>query len=430
MSEARARPAVVVTLTHLPGQWTQEIKRFAPKLLVWSPKKGTPTEKDLEFLRSFARPDVIVTSYSKLAGWATPLVDVFQPKLVVFDEIQELRTGTASSRGSGAAHLASACAFRMGLSATPIFNYGGEIRRVLDFLDPGALGTSEEFSTEWCGGHGVEKIKDPKALGTYLRDIGLMLRRTGADVADEVPELAQPIRIPHLIDADTAEIEKAKGSAAEFARIVLSSTASPLEKMQASGEIDWRMRQATGIAKAPYVAAFVRMLLASEERVLLFGWHKAVYSLWRDALKEFEPVFFTGDENAAEKESAKRAFVKGSSRVLVMSLRSGAGLDGLQGVCRCAVFGELDWSPGVHDQCLGRIWRPGQADTVRGFYLHANHGSDPVVVEVLGLKKAQAHGIRDPLAATTQEVGDTSERIRRLAEECLRRERGELAEVA
>jgi hypothetical protein len=43
------------------------------------------------------------------------------------------------------------------------------------------------------------------------------------------------------------------------------------------GDFDWKMRQATGIAKAPYVAEFVKLLLESEQKVVLFGWHRDVY---------------------------------------------------------------------------------------------------------------------------------------------------------
>jgi hypothetical protein len=53
-------------------------------------------------------------------------------------------------------------------------------------------------------------------------------------------------------------------------------------------------------------------------------------------------VFFTGRESQAEKHEAKRAFCSGESKVLIMSLRAGAGLDGLQRVASIVVFGELD----------------------------------------------------------------------------------------
>ncbi len=74
----------------------------------------------------------------------------------------------------------------------------------------------------------------------------------------------------------------------------------------------------------------------------------------------------------------------------MMSLRSGAGVDGLQEVCRVGVFGELDWSPMTHKQCLGRLFRDGQTQEVIGYFLHCEDGSDPTVMEVLGIKRGQA----------------------------------------
>jgi hypothetical protein len=73
-----------------------------------------------------------------------------------------------------------------------------------------------------------------------------------------------------------------------------------------------------------------------------------------------------------------------------MSLRSGAGLDGLQKRCSTMVFGELDWSPGVHHQCIGRLDREGQEQPVTAMFLVCDDGSDPPMMEVLGLKAAAA----------------------------------------
>lgn len=426
ISDPRARPAVVVTLTHLPAQWREQIRKFAPSLNVLIPRKGTPQAREIELLSGLIRPDVIVLNYAKLAGWAETLAQVVQPRTVVFDEVQELRTGSGSAKFAAAQHLAQGCAYRMGLSATPIYNYGGEIYSVLEPLAPGELGTRGEFGQEWCAYGAADtkaKIKEPKAFGTFLRERGLLLRRTCSDVRDEVPELADPISIPHVVDSDTSVLAEAQSAAAELARIILSTSTTSAEKFEASGEIDWRLRQATGLAKAPYVAAFVRMLLESDDdaKVLLYGWHHAVYKLWVDSLREYRPALFTGQESTAQKEESKRAFLDGDARVLVMSLRAGAGLDGLQEKCRLVVFGELDWSPGVHEQCIGRVHRPGQKDVVRAFFLHSTEGSDPIMVEVLGLKKAQVRGIRDPDAALVEKLQSSGDHIRKLAEACLAR---------
>jgi hypothetical protein len=64
----------------------------------------------------------------------------------------------------------------MGVTNTPVYNYGDEIHNILDILAPGALGTREEFIREWggaAGNNGKVLVTNPAALGTYLRDQGL-----------------------------------------------------------------------------------------------------------------------------------------------------------------------------------------------------------------------------------------------------------------
>lgn len=423
LTDPRMRPALVVTLTHLPAQWEKEIKRFCPRLTTRIVKKGTPYDVRLKprtrksksanqiDLIEPAFPDVLIINYHKLAGWAESLAPVV--KSVVFDEVQELRIAD-SLKSKAASMIAASCDYRLGMSATPIYNRGGEFFNVISVLRPDVLGTQSEFHTEWCtGSDDKAMIKDTEAFGTYLREAGIMLRRTRKDVQRELPAMT---RTTHHCEADAKALEDAENRAAELARIILSRDTSWNERGEATREIDWRMRQATGIAKAPYVAAFVQMLVESGERVLLYGWHKEVYALWRELMADLKPVFFTGDESIPQKEAAKQAFVNGESKVLVMSLRAGAGLDGLQYACRTVVFGELDWSPGVHEQCEGRVHRDGQPDPVAAYYLVSDAGSDPIVAEIVGLKRGQIEGVRDPGADKTLVQVDSAEGIRRLAE--------------
>lgn len=423
LTDPRTRPALVVTLTHLPRQWRAEIKRFLPGLAVHIVKSGQPYDMTKNGRRKDPPPDVIIINYPKLSGWAAALAG--KVNSVIFDEIQELRI-PKSMKYAGAATITREASFRLGLSATPIYNYGSEIFSVMDMLAPGALGTGKEFREEWCSGDESDRasVKDPRALGTYLREMGLMLRRTRQDVGRELPPIT---RVPHEIECDLDEIDKVAAGASELARIILSQGGRARgEQMQAAEELSWRLRQATGIAKASYVAEFVRLLVESGEQVVLYGWHREVYSIWAEKLKDFDPAFYTGNESPTQKEKAKQEFVEGRAKVLIMSLRSGAGLDGLQGKTRTVVFGELDWSPGVHEQCIGRVHRDGQPEPVCAYFLIADSGSDPVVADVLGVKRAQAEGLRDPGAPLM--AGQTDpDRVRKLAEEFLR-QRGERVE--
>lgn len=429
LSDPRARPALVVCPTHLPRQWEAEIRRFCPGLRTHVLRSGKPYDfrnglkargNQLLLPGASPVPDVIISNYHKLSGWAETLAPLV--KCVVFDEVQELRRGSESNKGAAAYHIAEAASVRMGLSATPIYNHGGEIWNVLQALRPNALGTRAEFHEEWCRGvddRGRAQVQDPQAFGLYLRDNGLMLRRTRSDVGRELAELT---RIPHYIDCDEDRVRSVESAASELARVILDTNSGEKgAKMRASEELSNLVRQATGIAKAPYVADFVRMIAESGEQVVLYGWHREVYTIWQERLRDMSPVLFTGSESATQKESAKQAFIAGKARVLIMSLRSGAGLDGLQHCCRTVVHGELDWSPGVHEQCDGRVHRDGQPDPVMSYYLIAEHGTDPIVADVLGVKRDQVEGIRDPNREVgAMLVGSDGSHIKKLAERYLR----------
>lgn len=407
-TDTRTLPALVVVKAHLPMQWRDEILKFIPAARVHIIKKGTPYE--------LPPADVYVITYHKLSGWWGDLAKIVRS--VVFDEMQELRL-QGSQKYRAARDLIESVPFRLGLSATPIHNYGGEIWSIYNLLAPDALGTEQEFTREWCGYTygGQSTVINPDALGHYLRNQHLFVRRTRSEVGRELPAIT---RFVQEVPYDERAYEKAITSADELARVILSGTF--LERGQAAREFDVKLRQATGIAKAPFVADLVRMLVESGEKVLLGGWHRAVYDVWRDRLGDLRPVFFTGEETAAQKEDSRQRFIKGDSNVLIMSNRSGAGINGLQDVCSCCVLGELDWTPAVHEQFIGRLARDGQESPVQVFIPVIPVGCDPTMATVLGLKRAQATGIVD-LGANIEEGRDFTEtdpqRIRQLAREFL-----------
>lgn len=415
IADPAARPAVIVCPTHLPLQWAEEIRKFLPAAHVHVVKKGTayPLESGL-----FGLPDVVIVNYAKLAGWSTVLSKF--ARTVVFDECQALRSGSGTQRYSGAEELAAKCAYRIGLSATPIYNYGGEIYNVLQILKPGLLGSFYEFVVEWCStlGNGKHKIRDPRAFGTWAREQFAIIRHTRADVGRELPDV---LKITQVVDSDSEALDAVEDRAGELARILISqSEAHRGQKMQAAEELSNALRQATGIAKAPYVAEFVRMLVESGEKVVLCGWHRAVYEIWESKLRDLGVVYFTGSETATQKEHSKQQFVKGDAQIILLSLRSGEGLNDLQLASSCIVFGELDWSPGVHEQAIGRLQRDGQKNKVVAYFLVSEDGADPTMVETLGLKRAQVDGIRDPYGALVEQVDTSGDRVRALAEHYLK----------
>jgi len=395
-------PAAVVVQAHLPKQWVKRFEEFTH--LRTHVIRGT---KPYELPPA----DVYIFKYSNIAGW----MDYFKQapfKAAVFDEAQELRHGVGTAKGEAAAELLRHVGLKLFLTATPIYNYGSEIFNIVNFLDPGALGAWPEFLREWCkpGPGGKWIVEDAQALGTFLREQHLALRRTEFDVEGEMPPTNV---IMHQVPMDGATLDANADHARALALKVTSGSFT--ERGQAAREFDMMMRHATGVGKAPYVAAFVKILLDAGEPVLLVGWHRDVYKIWQRDLAAYNPRLYTGTESPAQKQATVDDFVSGRSNLMIISLRSGAGLDGLQERCATIVFGEFDWSPQVHAQCIGRLRRPGQKRQVSAIYLHTDDGSDPTVMSVLGLKASQSHGIVDPLSAPADQHSDTT-RIRQLAE--------------
>lgn len=377
--QAGVYPAAVVVQTHLQDQWAIKIDEFC-----------TLTTHCIKGTRPYPLPkaDIYIFKYSQLLGW----IDIFKTaffKIAIGDEIQELRTGEASQKGKAAKVLFSKANLSMGLSATPIFGYGNEIWNIYDCMGSNVLGTYSDFSREWLIDD--RTVKDPDALGAYLREQHVFLRR----LKKEVGQYGPPVNVlPEMVECDSKAMEGIETIATRLAH--QSITGSFTDRGTALRKLDMMVRHATGVGKARYVAALARIILQNNTPLVLCGWHRDVYDIWLKELAEFNPVMYTGSESPKQKRMAEEAFKSGKTNLFIISNRSGAGLDGLQYRCSWILFGELDWSKKVCEQLIGRLDREGQKEQVTAIFANCDEGSDPPILDVLALKESQSTGIVDP----------------------------------
>ncbi len=407
-----AFPALIVVPPHLVRNWQREADRFL-KI------EGGVRIHVIRGLKPYDLPaaDLYVVHYLLLRGWKQALPNVnFQA--VIFDEIQELRHA-GTEKYSAASLVAGGCENVIGLSGTPIYNAGGEIWNVVNILDFHCLGDFESFSREWCYGYASHIVAKPELLGEHLRREGLMLRRLKADVLNE---LAPKRRLVQEIDwNDETYREIMRPVAGQLKQLEDEENASLRALIE--DQICALQRQATGVAKAPYVALFVKALVEGGEKVLLFAHHHAVMDAYKRELKALKPVFITGREDEKQKDAALNAFMGGKTDLCVISLRSASGLNMQRATC--VVFGELDWSPAVHSQAEDRAHRIGQQDSLLCYYLVSPRGSDQAMQEALGLKVSQFVGLMGDQQPSPDEQfmrqTEAREHIKRLVEQ-LRRE--------
>lgn len=378
LAAAKEFPALIVVPPHLLRNWQTEITRFLRL-------EGKPARVCvLTGLKPYQPPeaDVYIIHYLLLRGWKQTLPQMGF-KAVVFDEIQELRHG-GTEKYSAASLLAEECERVIGLSGTPIYNKGSEIWNVVNILDYHCLGDWESFTRAWCDGYGNHLVRNPALLGEHLRREGLILRRTKEEVLAELPPKR---RLVQEIDSDDKAYRELMRPVMDQLGSLLALHPDAKERALLEEQVGRGERQATGVAKAPFVAAFVRALEDSGEKVLLFAHHHAVMDIYRRELAAYRPVFITGRESTAQKEEAVARFMEGKTNLCVISLRAASGLN-LQRAS-CVVFGELDWSPAVHSQAEDRAHRMGQKDSILCYYLVAPQGSDRDMQDALGLKVSQ-----------------------------------------
>ena len=383
LASTAAFPAIIVVPPHLLSNWQSEISRFLAM------ENRPPRIHVIRGLTPQPLPeaDIYLIHYLLLRGWKDALPEM-PFRTVIFDEIQELRH-RGTEKYSAASLLANASERVYGLSGTPIYNQGGEIWNVVNILDYHLLGDWESFTREWCSGYGNAVVVHPDWLGEHLRREGLMLRRTKKEV---LPELPDKRRLVQLIDADdTVFMRLMRPVIKELREWVEDQSASPSQRALLENKLSQGERQATGIAKAPFVVQFVHALLESSEKVLLFAHHHAVMDLYRSELRRFSPVFITGRETATQKDAGVERFMTGRTDLCCVSLRAASGLN-LQRAT-CVVFGELDWSPAVHSQAEDRAHRIGQKDSLLCYYLVSPGGSDSMMQDALGLKVSQFLGL-------------------------------------
>jgi non-specific serine/threonine protein kinase len=145
-NEARAkrRPCLLVAPASLLANWMDEIGRFAPNLnVIVAHPSTTPAETmtslDADYLRDV---DLVITSYGFLAR--LPWIAATPWRLAVLDEAQAIKNPAAKQTKTVKQLRAEA---RIALTGTPIENRLSDLWSIFDFINPGLLGSSKEFSS-------------------------------------------------------------------------------------------------------------------------------------------------------------------------------------------------------------------------------------------------------------------------------------------
>ncbi len=278
--------------------------------------------------------------------------------VLICDEAHYLKklTSKRSKRVLGKDGLVHNAEYKWMLTGTPIENRPVDIYPMLYVLAHKTLGqysSYEAFVMRYCDGYVDYYTGEPMPNGASnelelaKKLKGFMLRRT---LEKELPETSvQTISLAKNVKIEALEKEMPEGSYYQ-----------PMAELGALASL----RQEISIAKLPQAIEYIKDILQTVNKLVVFAYHRNIIDGLEKALVKYNPVKFYGGMTAQKKEMLKNTFIHTEGcRVFIGQLQAaGTGLDGLQEVCHHMVFVEIDWLP--FKQCIGRLKRKGQKNKV------------------------------------------------------------------
>ena len=140
--QAAKGASLLVVPASLLANWADELGRFAPNLLYYTAHPSgndakTVTPKDAGALDNL---DLVITTYSLIQKYEW--LQSYAWKLIILDEAQAIKNpGTKQTRAVKKLTAAN----RIAMTGTPVENRLSDIWSIFDFLNPGLLGSAEEF---------------------------------------------------------------------------------------------------------------------------------------------------------------------------------------------------------------------------------------------------------------------------------------------
>ena len=371
-NEAKGKPSLLVAPASLLANWAAEIARFAPSLAV---VVAHPSAASTEALQNgadlLAGADVAITSYGYLAR--APSLGAMSWRLVVLDEAQAIKNPGAKQTRTVKELKADT---RIALTGTPIENRLGDLWSIFDFINPGLLGSSKQFSSfvknlaarphnpygplrELVRPYILRRLKTDKSIiadlpdKTEVKAFCLLSRKQAALYQQAVKELAGKI-------ADLDGIER-RGVVLAFLMRFKQICNHPSQWL---GDGAWAEEDSGKLARLRDIA---EEIAARQEKVLVFTQFRettAPLAAFLATVFGRPGLVLHGETEVKKRKDLVRQFQEDESvPFFVLSLKAGgAGLN-LTAASHVVHFDRW-WNPAVESQATDRAFRIGQTKNV------------------------------------------------------------------
>ena len=374
-NEAREnrKPCLLVAPASLLANWAAEIARFAPSLktVVVHPSAAPSEKLNTDGADNFADVDLVITSYGFLTR--TPWLETTSWRFVVLDEAQGIKNPAAKQTKSVKRLKAE---MRIALTGTPIENRLGDLWSIFDFINPGLLGSSTQFSAfvkrladrphnpygplrDLVRPYILRRLKTDKSIiadlpdKTEVKTFCLLSRKQAALYQQAVVELAG-----HLEDVDGM---KRRGIVLAFLMRLKQICNHPSQWL---GDDAWAEEDSGKFGRLRDIAEVVA---ARQEKALIFTQFKettAPLVAFMSSVFGRPGLVLHGETEVKKRKDLVRQFQEDENvPFFVLSVKAGGTGLNLTAASHVIHFDRW-WNPAVENQATDRAFRIGQTKNV------------------------------------------------------------------
>jgi SNF2 family DNA or RNA helicase len=370
----KRRPTLLICPMSVVGNWQKEAERFTPDLPVLVHHGGTRI-RDAAFKNEAKKHALVLSSYA-LIHRDFELFQGVPWQSVVLDEAQNIKHPHTKQAQAARAIKAD---YRIALTGTPVENHVGDLWSIMEFLNPGLLGTQAEFKRTF---HiPIQANRDEAAAQRLKRLTGpFILRRLKTDksIISDLPgklemkvfctlTKEQASLYEAVVQEATEQLETTEGIQRKGLVLSLLSRLKqvcnhPAHFLKDNSPIAGRS------GKLARLTEMLEEALSEGDGALIFSQFAEMGGMLVRHLQESfgqEVLFLHGGVAKAGRDRMVTRFQAGDGpRLFVLSLKAGG--TGLNLTQANHVF-HFDrwWNPAVENQATDRAFRIGQTRNVQ-----------------------------------------------------------------
>ncbi len=369
----RRRTSLIVAPASLLANWESEVARFAPSLRARIAHPSALPTADLQALdsRRLADVDLVITSYGTLLR--TPALVQTPWDLAVLDEAQAIKNPSAKQTRTVKQLDAQV---RIALTGTPVENRLGDLWSIFDFINPGLLGSSAEF-TRFTKGLASRPQNAYGPLRDLVRPYILRRLKTDRSIIADLPDKTEVKAFCSLTRKQAALYQR---SVTELAAALVAADGIKRKgvvlaflmrfKQICNHPSQWLSDGAWAEADSGKLARLreiTEVIAAKQEKVLVFTQFREItapLAAFLGSVFGRPGLVLHGETDVKKRQALVRQFQE-DERVPFFALSLKAGGSGLNLTAASHVI-HFDrwWNPAVENQATDRAFRIGQTKNV------------------------------------------------------------------